>query len=63
MLLKADFHIHTRDDPHDFIRHTSEELLEEAARQGFPPERERLAGDARLALEQGGGGGAAREVG
>ncbi len=35
MLLKADFHIHTRDDPHDFIRHTSEELLEEAARQGF----------------------------
>ena len=35
MLLKADFHIHTREDPHDFIRYTSVELLEEAARQGF----------------------------
>ncbi len=35
MLLKADFHIHTRDDPHDLIRHTAVELLEEAARQGF----------------------------
>ena len=35
MLLKADFHIHTREDPHDFIRHTAVELLEEAARQGF----------------------------
>jgi len=35
MLLKADFHIHTREDPHDFIRHTALELLDEAARQGF----------------------------
>ena len=35
MLLKADFHIHTRDDPHDLIRHTAVELLQEAARQGF----------------------------
>jgi predicted metal-dependent phosphoesterase TrpH len=35
VLLKADFHIHTREDPHDFIRHTAVELLEEAARQGF----------------------------
>jgi predicted metal-dependent phosphoesterase TrpH len=35
MLLKADFHIHTREDPHDFIRHTAVELLHEAARQGF----------------------------
>lgn len=35
MLLKADFHIHTREDPHDFIRHTAVELLEAAARQGF----------------------------
>ena len=35
MLLKADFHIHTREDPHDFIRHTAVELLEEASRQGF----------------------------
>ncbi len=35
MLLKADFHIHTREDPHDFIRHTAVELLQEAARQGF----------------------------
>lgn len=35
MLLKADFHIHTREDPHDFIRYTAAELLEEAAAQGF----------------------------
>ena len=35
MLLKADFHIHTREDPHDFIRYTAIELLAEAARQGF----------------------------
>ncbi|HET7293740.1 MAG TPA: PHP domain-containing protein [Vicinamibacteria bacterium] len=35
MLLKADFHIHTREDPHDLIRHTAVELLEAAARQGF----------------------------
>jgi hypothetical protein len=35
MLLKADFHVHTREDPHDFIRHTAVELLQEAARQGF----------------------------
>jgi predicted metal-dependent phosphoesterase TrpH len=35
VLLKADFHIHTREDPHDFIRYTAVELLEEAARQGF----------------------------
>lgn len=35
MLLKADFHIHTREDPHDFIRHTAVELLQEAARQAF----------------------------
>jgi len=35
VLLKADFHIHTREDPHDFIRYTALELLEEAARQGF----------------------------
>ncbi|MGE0453858.1 MAG: PHP-associated domain-containing protein [Vicinamibacteria bacterium] len=35
MLLKADFHTHTREDPHDFIRHTAVELLHEAKRQGF----------------------------
>jgi predicted metal-dependent phosphoesterase TrpH len=35
VLLKADFHIHTREDPHDFIRYTAVELLQEAARQGF----------------------------
>ena len=35
MLLKADFHIHTREDPHDFIRYTAVELLQEASRQGF----------------------------
>jgi len=35
MLLKADFHIHTREDPHDFIRYTAVELLHAAARQGF----------------------------
>lgn len=35
MLLKADFHIHTREDPHDFIRYTAVELLATAARQGF----------------------------
>src|SRR5438552_10204702 len=35
MILKADFHIHTREDPHDFIRYTAVELLAEAARQGF----------------------------
>lgn len=35
MLLKADFHTHSREDPHDFIRHTAVELIEEAARQGF----------------------------
>ncbi len=35
MLLKADFHTHSREDPHDFIRHTAIELIEAAARQGF----------------------------
>jgi predicted metal-dependent phosphoesterase TrpH len=35
VLLKADFHIHTREDPHDFIRYTAVELLQEASRQGF----------------------------
>lgn len=35
MLLKADFHTHSREDPHDFIRHTALELIQEAARQGF----------------------------
>ncbi len=35
MILKADFHIHTREDPHDFIRYTAVELLQEAASQGF----------------------------
>jgi predicted metal-dependent phosphoesterase TrpH len=35
MLLKADFHTHCREDPHDFIRYTAVELLQEAARQGF----------------------------
>jgi predicted metal-dependent phosphoesterase TrpH len=35
VLLKADFHIHTREDPHDFIRYTAVEMLQEAARQGF----------------------------
>jgi predicted metal-dependent phosphoesterase TrpH len=35
VLLKADFHTHTREDPHDFIRHTAVELIEEAARQGY----------------------------
>lgn len=35
MLLKADFHTHSREDPHDFIRHTALELIREAARQGF----------------------------
>ena len=36
MLLKADFHIHTREDPHDFIRYTAVELLQEAWIQGRP---------------------------
>jgi len=35
VLLKAAFHIHTREDPHDFIRYTAVELLAEAARQGY----------------------------
>jgi predicted metal-dependent phosphoesterase TrpH len=35
LLLKADFHTHSREDPHDFIRHTALELIAEAARQGF----------------------------
>ena len=35
MLLKAYFHIHTREVPHDFIRYTAPDLLAEAARQGF----------------------------
>jgi predicted metal-dependent phosphoesterase TrpH len=35
MLLKADFHVHTREDPHDFIRYSAVELLRAAARQGF----------------------------
>jgi predicted metal-dependent phosphoesterase TrpH len=35
LLLKADFHTHSREDPHDFIRHTASELIAEAARQGF----------------------------
>ena len=35
MLLKADFHTHCREDPHDFIRYTAVELLQEASRQGY----------------------------
>ncbi len=35
MLLKADFHTHCREDPHDFIRYTAVELIQEAARQGY----------------------------
>ena len=35
MLLKADFHTHSREDPHDFIRHTALELIQAASRQGF----------------------------
>ena len=35
MLLKADFHTHCREDPHDFIRYTAVELIAEAARQGY----------------------------
>jgi predicted metal-dependent phosphoesterase TrpH len=35
VLLKADFHTHSREDPHDFIRYTALELIGEAARQGF----------------------------
>lgn len=35
MLLKADFHTHCREDPHDFIRYTALELIQEASRQGF----------------------------
>lgn len=35
MLLKADFHTHTREDPHDFIGYGALELIREAAQQGF----------------------------
>jgi len=33
--LKADFHLHTADDPLDRIRYTSKELISKAADQGF----------------------------
>lgn len=35
MILKADFHTHSREDPHDFIRYGAVELIEQAAQQGF----------------------------
>ena len=35
MLLKADFHTHCREDPHDFIRYSAVQLLQEASKQGF----------------------------
>jgi len=33
--LKTDFHLHTRDDRHDAIRHTARELIDRAAEQQF----------------------------
>jgi hypothetical protein len=35
VILKADFHTHSREDPHDFIRYSAVELIEQAAQQGF----------------------------
>ncbi len=34
-LLKADFHIHTREDPKDFIRYSALELIDMAQRLGY----------------------------
>ncbi|HBQ20919.1 MAG: hypothetical protein A2Z91_08700 [Deltaproteobacteria bacterium GWA2_38_16] len=36
-LLKADFHMHTKDDPQDkkFVRHSAEALIDHAAKLGF----------------------------
>jgi hypothetical protein len=33
--LKADFHLHTGDDPLDYVAHTSEEMIDHAASLGF----------------------------
>jgi hypothetical protein len=33
--LKADFHIHTAEDPKDYIKYTARELIEKASTQGF----------------------------
>jgi len=35
--LKADFHLHTKDDPQDYryVRHSAEELIDHAAKKGF----------------------------
>lgn len=34
--LKADFHMHTKDDPEDFyVKHSAEELIDHAVKQGF----------------------------
>jgi predicted metal-dependent phosphoesterase TrpH len=35
MILKADFHLHTSDDPRDSVPHTSTELIDRAAELGF----------------------------
>ena len=34
-MLKSDFHIHTREDPHDKISYSSKELISHAAKLGF----------------------------
>jgi hypothetical protein len=33
--LKADFHLHTGDDPLDYVAHSNEEMIDHAAAQGF----------------------------
>ena len=42
MLLKADFHIHTREDPHDFIRYTAVELIAGGRPPGLRRDRHHL---------------------
>ena len=35
MILKADFHLHTQDDPRDTVPHTATDLIDRAAELGF----------------------------
>jgi predicted metal-dependent phosphoesterase TrpH len=34
-MLKADLHIHTKEDPLDYIHHTAEDIIDHAAKSGF----------------------------
>jgi len=34
-ILKAEFHLHTSDDPRDMILYTAEEVIDRAARRGY----------------------------